>query len=104
MNEKRESTRNDFVRKVVYSLEGRPEEMFTARSLDISLGGIGLKAKKVIEKGKVLDLSLYLPGLKEPLKAKARLVWQDALPENGWRKAGLQFIEIPWTRLRTLVA
>lgn len=103
MEERREHPRRDIMLKVEYSAFEKPDDKIEAASFNISLGGIGMRLNDFI-KSKKLYLYIYPPREIKPIEARGILVWQSNISNFGERRAGIQFTEVPWTRLKALVA
>jgi len=104
MKERRKYRRYNAEYNIVYSTAEAPGRKFKATSVDISLGGIGVRVKRFIKgKGKLI-LQIYTPHARNPVKAKATLVWQNGRPGFAAERAGIRFTEIPYTRLKTILA
>ena len=57
-------------------------------SADVSAGGAFLKSDLLLEQGEVLSLEFHLDGRKDPIRAKALVVWVRRFPE-GAQPAGM---------------
>jgi c-di-GMP-binding flagellar brake protein YcgR len=67
----------------------------SARSEDISEGGMCLTTLQGLKPGMVLDLNFNLQGSVEEFKAKGEIVWQSARKHHYFPfLLGLRFIEI----------
>lgn len=99
MTEKRRYRRHSLMYKVIYSNAEDPQKQIETTSTDISLGGIGLRIKKLVRRNRNLNLQIYKPSSKIPIKAKGTLIWQNRL--RG--KAGIQFTDIGWNKIKSLV-
>jgi len=105
MEERREYPRKDVRLKISYSLsdaEKKAEEIETT-SFNISFGGIGIRLHNFMKAGE-LRIRIFSSGGSAPIEARGKLVWQGFLSNFGEKRAGVQFTEVPWTRLKTLVA
>jgi hypothetical protein len=71
-------------------------ERFTARTRDLSVGGVGLILDRPLQEGAIVGLSLFLvvdqieDENTPPLAARGRVVW-CAESENGDVAAGIRF-------------
>ena len=104
MREKRKYTRYELIYKVVLRPEGDLSCPVETESFNVSFGGIGVMLKNYIKDTDNITLSIHNPQTAEPIEAKGRLVWQSGSPGVGAQRAGIQFTEIPWTQLKTLLA
>ena len=84
----------------------RSAPFFSTRNplLNIGLGGIRIYSNERFKIGKRLEIELFLPDDDEILKFTAKVVWQNALPEDATAKydIGLQFLNIPEDGLQRL--
>jgi hypothetical protein len=85
--------------KVIYLNPEDPQKGIKTISTNISLGGIGISIKKLVKGNRNLDLQIYKPSNEIPIKAKGTLIWQNRL--RG--RAGIQFTDIGWNRIKSLV-
>ncbi|NQT23623.1 MAG: PilZ domain-containing protein [Candidatus Omnitrophica bacterium] len=97
--ERRKFVRYEVLCKVKYWKPGNAFRKYSTQSFNISLGGIGIKLNNLFVGAKELDLLIYAPFQRLPIRAKGRLVWHDESNE----RAGIQFTNIPWTSLKTLI-
>jgi len=104
MKERRKHKRYNIELKIVYSTAEEPYEENKAVSIDISMGGIGMKITQAIKGKGNLKLKIYQKGRREPVPAKGKIVWQKPEAEAGPARAGVEFTEIPWTELKTVLA
>jgi len=104
MREKRKYTRHELMYKVVLHPDNSAISPIETESFNISFGGIGVILKEYIKNTENINLSIRVPENKEPISARGRLVWQSGSPGLGAQRAGIQFTEIPWTQLKTLLA
>lgn len=104
MRERRKHIRHDIRYKVVCSSLGNPARKFTATSYNISFGGIGISLKKFIKEAERLKIDIFSPYQKAPLRAKARLIWQSRFPGLMEKRAGLEFTEIPWSAIKSVLS
>src|SRR2546428_471842 len=56
----------------------RMPQPVVVRTIDVSLGGIAVRAPSVAEAGTVVSVSLLVPGEEEPLDARVKVAWSDA--------------------------
>jgi len=103
MPEKRQNIRHSTICKVIYSVDTDPGRRFRAISFNISLSGVGLRIDRVLKCESKLHLLIYKEGSNIPVKAEGKLVWQKELSDGREYRAGVQFTEVAWTRLRQLV-
>lgn len=68
---------------------GQDGRMFPTVATDISNGGIGLKAKARLSTGDVLLFRLLLPGTRQPILIRSRVVWT-----REYGRAGCEFLRI----------
>jgi len=101
MSERRKYKRYTFICKVVFSPTENLRQKVKTKSVDISLGGVGLYLKNLIKRDTNLNLSIYHPKSGESIDAKGKLVWQSSA--SGDCRAGIQFTEIPYTKLKNLL-
>jgi len=67
----------------------------SSRSEDISEGGLRLTVLQRLEPGMLMELNFYLQEATEPIKTKARVVWQDERKNIYFPFAiGMQFVDI----------
>ncbi len=101
--DQRKNPRHDLRCKVVCSFPENPTKKFNVTSVNISLGGLGLKLNNFIRESKYLKIAIFDPNKKRPVKAKGRIVWQKHFRDFTERRAGIQFTDIPWTKIKSLV-
>ena len=68
------------------------------RAIDISLGGLQIKADQILHNGDILDIEISLPGLPLALPALAEVVWAN---EN---LGGLHFLKMSEEDVQVLKA
>ncbi len=96
--ERRKFPRYNLVCKVLYkktsSLLWR-NETYTE---NISLGGLKIKVKKLLEEGERLKLKIFDPSVKAPIKAEAKVIWAKKISHiRNSGAIGLAFTRIGWT-------
>jgi c-di-GMP-binding flagellar brake protein YcgR len=82
----------------------KPGEKVRATSIDMSLGGIAMRSRGPLAKGKEVLMAIRYSLFAEPIEARGQVVWQGPLEESGCCRIGIRFTEIPWTRLRAYLA
>ena len=103
MMERRKCIRHNLNYRVLYAPSEAPEKKMRAASFNLSMEGIGIDIKNFITESEKVNLEIFIPRVKSPIKAKGRLAWQAHLPSLGAKRCGIQFTEIPWTRLKTIL-
>lgn len=73
---------------VCLSFAGRRK--LSVHLLNLSQGGIGVRAERPIDVSGPIQVSFALPGIKGQVQAKGELAWTDA---NG--NAGIRFLDVP---------
>jgi uncharacterized protein (TIGR02266 family) len=64
-------------------------------SADVSAGGAFLKSELLLEQGETLSLEFHLEGRREPIRARANVVWVRRFPEpNQPAGMGVEFVSI----------
>ena len=63
-------------------------------SIDISKGGVLFVSKQAIPISSSIECEFHLPGSKEPIYAKARVVRIEEFPQYHQYDIGIQFIAI----------
>jgi len=104
MREKRKHTRHELIYRVALHPEGGTATPIETESFNISFGGMGIILKNYIKNTENIDLSIHDPQSEELIRARGRIVWQSGSPGLGAQRAGIQFTEIPWTQLKSLLA
>jgi len=89
---------------ITYSLPDKPDKTFHSESFNVSLGGLGLKLNNPVKESAVLNLVIFTPKSTNPIKASGRVVWQDESGQYEEKRAGLEFTEIGWSSVKTLLA
>jgi hypothetical protein len=85
---------------------GGKENLTVTRN--VSSGGVCLIAYEEVKQDDILDLSIFLPEEKEPMKIRGRVAWVKEFsigedPEVGKRyDAGVEFIEVNDEKLAVL--
>ena len=104
MIERRTDQRINADLKVVLSTPGGfwSRSSMVARSVDVSTYGIGLALDNPIETSGPVSLKIYGPSLKEPVDADGTVVWQGKSARGPYR-AGLQFTDVGWSRIKGLM-
>lgn len=69
----------------------------SAKSTDVSLGGMALRVPHPLEPRRILEVSFKPPGMEKRIHAEAEVAWSDARGE-----CGLRFLHIPLAELRAL--
>ena len=103
MREKRKHTRHALIYKVIYSPRKNPDRKIVAKSFNISFSGIGLSLNDFIKDGRDINLSICTPRRDLLVRACGRLVWQNRFNGAGEPRAGLQFTEMQYTKIKKLV-
>ena len=103
MIDRRQYIRHSLRYRVLCTSSGAPTRKVRATSFDISMGGVGIKLKNFITKSEKINLEIFIPRAKKPIKVKGSLAWQAHLPSLGAKRCGIQFTEIPWTCLKTIL-
>ncbi len=103
MIDRRRYIRHSLRYRVLCAPFGVPERKVRATSFNLSMGGIGMNLKKFLTKSEKINLEILIPQSKRPIKATGRLAWQTHLPSLGVKRCGIQFTEIPYTRLKTIL-
>jgi hypothetical protein len=97
--EHRKLIRANIILKVLYKTLGEPKLSGFAFSKNLSATGISIIMPDKFSKDTELELEVYLPGKKQPIAAKAKVVWQAecALFPNAKKKyysTGMQFLDM----------
>ena len=69
----------------------------TAKSTDVSLGGMALQVPQPLQPRRILEVSFKPPGMEKRVHAEAEVSWSDA--RGG---CGLRFLHVPLTELCAL--
>jgi DNA-binding response OmpR family regulator len=69
----------------------------SARSTDVSIGGMALRVPQPLEPRRILEVSFKPAGMEKRIHAEAEVAWSDARGE-----CGLRFLHIPLAELRAL--
>lgn len=98
MMEKRKYERVSDGAKVVYKVMGVKGE-YPTPALDMGGGGLRLPLQEKIKPGTLLELTISLPGDKEPFFGLARVVWQSPAASRNkdgkdYYETGIEFIKI----------
>ena len=92
--EKRIHPRRGILRPVVFdvnTVNGEVESV-DAEMLDISAGGLCIKADKIIEPGKVVRLKVSLDGMGVHVPSIAEVKWAGSAEGRDEFEMGLQFL------------
>lgn len=84
-----------------YDEEGDPEDMGTARTLDLSEGGILLEMTRPARPGYVLEIRMV--SGEHIIRARGRVAHSQLLPPDRWR-VGVIFSEITQSDLVTIAS
>jgi len=103
VQERRKYERFTVPYKVVYATLENSRRRVKTTTLDISMGGIGIKIQELIKGSGKLKIQIYTPIEKEPIRAEGKLVWQDGGEGRSPERAGIQFTEIPYTKIKSLI-
>lgn len=79
------------------SLSVGSRKFATVHLMNLSRGGIGIRAARPIEVRGPVKLSFVIPGIRGSVKAKGELAWTD-----GAGNAGFRFLEIPVQQQRNM--
>jgi len=93
--EKRRRTRYNISCDVTYSTSKDPTKELRARGLNISLRGIKLGLKQLIN-DKSITLKIFDPHSELPIIAKGKLVWQTQSIKKDSVLAGIEFTKTSW--------
>ncbi len=63
------------------------------RTMNFSAGGVRFKSAAPLEIGVLLDFHVEVPGLKEPLNVKGRVVWSQ-VQAAGVTENGVEFLDV----------
>jgi DNA-binding response OmpR family regulator len=69
----------------------------SAKSTDLSLGGMALQVPQPLEPRRILEVSFKPPGMEKRVHAEAEVAWSDA--RGG---CGVRFLHVPLAELRAL--
>ncbi len=61
----------------------------TVEVLDLSRNGMAVRSTDILDSDSLVDLSLKLPTVKDPVECEAKILWSD-----GRGRAGLRFIDL----------
>ena len=93
IEERRKFIRIDAGMDFTYRLKGAKAAVEKAVTKNISPCGIGGFINKDIKKGAWLELSVALPGQKDPISAMGKVIW-TADEKDGKINSGIKFEEI----------
>jgi len=104
MNERRRFQRYKVSLEVEYHVENDVDIQATARTFNISGGGISLPLNRAISPGKKIRLNIKVPTEDREIKAVGRVVWKrpvnlNASPEED---AGIKFLNMDRDSAETL--
>ena len=103
MRDKREHQRQSLKCAVRYVTEDCPNRPVTTKAVDISLGGIGMRMREFIRSNMTLKLKIYSQLSTVPIDAEGKVVWQSGFPGFGANRAGIQFTDAPYTKIKSLI-
>ena len=103
MRDQRKSPREGVQCTVRYATEDSPKRVFTTKSVDLSLGGIGMRLREFIRGNMVVKLKIYSHLSPAPISAEGKIMWQSGLPGFGASRAGVQFTDAPYTKIKGLL-
>ena len=103
MQDKRKHQRQSLKCVVRYLTEDCPDRPVTTKAVDISLGGIGLYMREFIKSNMSIKLQIYSQLSTVPIDVEGKVVWQSGYPGFGAHRAGIQFTDAPYTRIKSLV-
>ena len=84
---------------IEYSIIGKAALSETSFAKDIGAGGVCIFISEEMETGTLLSLSIYLPNVEEPIKAKGKVIWKRLSSflsgqEKKHYDTGVEFLEI----------
>ena len=85
-SERRSAPRKRVQLKAQVRSNGR---QLTVDVLDLSRSGMAIRSSEILPSDLMVDLSLTLPQIKDPIACEAKILWSD-----GRGRAGLQFIDL----------
>lgn len=97
--ERRKVERLEAMLDVRYKLLKSTKLKLATRSKNISEDGICILASEILSKDSVIELEVFIPSTKEPIRAKGQVAWQEdksQINEIGKRTfvTGVKFLEI----------
>jgi len=103
MQDKRKRQRQSLKCVVGYLTEDQPDRPVTTKAVDVSLGGIGLRVREFIKSNMAIKLKIYSQLSPVPIDAKGKVVWQSGYPGFGAHRAGIQFTDAPYIKIKGLL-
>jgi len=103
MRDKRKRQRHGLKCVVRYLTEDYPNRPVTTKAVDISLGGIGVRVREFIKSNMKIKLKIYSQLSTVPIDAEGKVVWQSGYPGFGAHRAGIQFTDAPYTKIKSLI-
>jgi c-di-GMP-binding flagellar brake protein YcgR len=95
IEEKRKYPRLSVYHLAKYRLVAEPQgPLVYAHIKDIGAGGACLCTEEKLPVSSVVDIYINFPGLNEPIKCQAKVVWDRQLGKAGRYESGLQFIDM----------
>ena len=65
------------------------DRQLSVEVLDLSRSGMAVRSTEILPSDLLVDVSMTLPTVKEPVGCEAKILWSD-----GRGRAGLQFIDL----------
>ena len=101
--ERRQHKRYNFKSRVVYAPVGAPDLEAEVESTDISMGGIGLALKKLIDDHTKINMKIFHNGTGLVVDAQGEVRWQRDQQGDKVR-AGIRFQMVAFTDLKRILA
>lgn len=99
MENKRRFPRLNIAVKTQYTILDKSSSVLKSRTKDISVAGLRIATKELLDKGAYLDVKFFLPKDKFPIEAIAKVAWcrniKPGLSAAGF-EVGLEFIKIAY--------
>ena len=101
--ERRQHKRYNFKSRVIYSPVGAPDLEAEVESTDLSMGGIGLALKKLVDDHTKINMKIFHNGTGLIIDAQGEVRWQRDLQGDKVR-AGIRFQMVAFTDLKRILA
>ena len=102
-DERRQHRRYNFKSRVVYSPVDNPDLETETESTDLSMGGIGLALKKLVDDHTKINMKIFHNGTGLVIDAQGEVRWQRNLQGEKIR-AGIRFQMVAFTELKRILA
>jgi len=104
MEERREHERRAIRFKVVLSPPEGPHRYIMADAMDLSMGGMRIRLKEAIKSGGKIALRIARPFFQDMIDGTGEIIWQKGPDDSNDIFAGVRFIEMPFTKIKALIA